>query len=161
MPKLKKINNPKKKSTRPSWEEYFLNIAEIVSSRSTCDRLHVGAVIVKNKAILSTGYNGSPRGLPHCDDIGHEIAGGHCVRTIHAEANALVQAARHGTAVDGATLFLTNSPCYDCFKMIVNAGIKEVIYENFYMSRYEASKKVLALAKKAQVKINCFKKKHA
>lgn len=147
----------KVKNKRLSWEEYFLKVAEVVSSRSTCDRLHVGAVIVKNKTILSTGYNGSPRGLPHCDDVGHEIADGHCVRTIHAEANALVQAARHGTAVDAATLFLTNSPCYDCFKMIVNAGIKEVVYENFYMSRYEASEKVLELAKKTGVKIKCFK----
>ncbi len=148
----------KTKNKRPSWEEYFLNIAEIVSTRSTCDRLHVGAIIVKNKTILSTGYNGAPRGLAHCDDVGHEIVEGHCVRTIHAEANALVQAAAHGTAVFGASLFLTNSPCYDCFKMIVNAGITEVIYKNFYMSRYEASERVLRLAKKAKVKIISFGK---
>lgn len=147
----------KTKNKRPSWERYFLSIAETVSSRSTCDRLHVGAVIVRNKTILSTGYNGAPRGLSHCDDTGHEIVDGHCIRTIHAEANALVQAARHGIVVEGATLFLTNSPCYDCFKMLVNAGIKEVIYENFYMSRYEASAKVLELARKAKVKIRRFK----
>ncbi|MDI6734095.1 MAG: dCMP deaminase family protein [Patescibacteria group bacterium] len=153
MPKPKRINNQEKKNKRPSWKEYFLSVAKIASSRSTCDRLRVGAVIVKNKAILSTGYNGSSRGLPHCDDVGHEISDGHCIRTIHAEANALVHAARHGIAIDGATMFLTNSPCYDCFKMIVNAGIKEVVYSGFYMSRYGASKKVLDLAKKAGVKI--------
>src|SRR3989344_2894887 len=88
-----------KNNKRPSWEEYFLNIATMVASRSTWERRRVGAVVVKNKNILSTGYNGSSRGLPHCDEVGHELVAGHCVRTIHAEANALVQAARHGTAV--------------------------------------------------------------
>jgi len=130
-----------------------LNIATMVASRSTCERRRVGAVVVKNKNILSTGYNGSSRGLPHCDEVGHELVAGHCVRTIHAEANALVQAARHGTAVEGATIFLTDSPCYDCFKMIVNSGIREVIYSDFYMSRYDASDKIFDLAKKAGVKV--------
>ncbi len=161
MPKPKQKTAREKKPVRPSWEQYFLSIAQIISRRSTCDRRRVGAVVVKNKAILSTGYNGSSRGLPHCDDVGHEIVDGHCVRTIHAEANALVHAARHGVAVDGATMFLTNSPCYDCFKMIVNAGIEEVIYSDFYMSRYEASKRVFELAKKAGVKIKCTKIKEA
>ena len=145
-----------KKHTRPSWNEYFLRIAEILATRSTCDRRNVGAVLVKNKAILSTGYNGAPRGLAHCDDAGHEIVEGHCVRTVHAEANAIVQAARHGISVDGAIMYLTNSPCYDCFKMMVNGGVKEVIYRDFYMSRYEASGAVLKLAKKAGVKITRF-----
>ena len=134
-------------------DDYFFDIAKIVAERSTCDRRHVGAVIVRDKVILSTGYNGAPRGLEHCDDVGHEIVDGHCVRTIHAETNAIVQAARNGVAVMGGTIYLTNSPCYDCFKMIVNAGIKEVYYDEFYMSRYEASKRVLDLAKKAKVKI--------
>lgn len=149
MTKLKKFG----KSNRPSWDEYFLEIAKVVAKRSTCDRSHVGAVIAKNKVILSTGYNGAPRGLPHCDDIGHEIVDGHCIRTAHAEANAIAQAAKNGASIEGASLYLTISPCYDCFKMIVNAGIKEVIYDSFYMSRYNASKAVLTLAKKAGVKI--------
>lgn len=142
-----------RKIKRPSWDEYFFKIAEMVASRSTCDRCHVGAVIVKNKVILSTGYNGAPRGLPHCDDIGHEIIDGHCIRTVHAEANAIAQAARNGASVDGSHIYLTNSPCYDCFKMIVNSGISEVKYKDFYMSRYGASKAVLTLAKKSGVKV--------
>ena len=125
----------------------------MVASRSTCDRCHIGAVIVKNKVILSTGYNGAPRRLPHCDDIGHEIVGGHCIRTVHAEANAIAQAARNGLSIDGACIYLTNSPCYDCFKMIINSGVSEVKYKNFYMSRYEASKAVFTLAKTSGVKI--------
>ena len=151
---LKKV----KKSARPSWDEYFLEIAKVVAKRSTCDRAHVGAVIAKNKVILSTGYNGAPRGLAHCDDIGHEIVAGHCIRTIHAEANAIAQAARNGAPIEGATIYLTISPCYDCFKMMINAGIKEVIYKDFYMSRYGLSKAVLTLSKKAGVKITEFKK---
>jgi len=146
------------KSARPSWDEYFLEIAKVVAKRSTCDRANVGAVIAKNKVILSTGYNGAPRGLAHCDDVGHEMVDGHCIRTAHAETNAIAQAAKNGTPIEGASIYLTISPCYDCFKMMVNAGIKEVIYGNFYMSRYEASKAVLALAKKAGVKIVEFKK---
>src|SRR3989344_4813736 len=142
-----------KKNKRPSWDEYFIKIAEHVGSRSTCDRAHVGAVITKNNVIMSTGYNGAPRGLPHCDDIGHEIVGGHCVRTVHAEANAIAQAARNGLSIDGACIYLTNSPCYDCFKMIINSGVSEVKYKNFYMSRYEASKAVFTLAKTSGVKI--------
>ncbi len=138
---------------RPSWDEYFMNIAKDVSARATCDRLHVGAVIVKDHVILSTGYNGAARGLPHCDEIGHEIVDGHCVRTVHAEANAILQAAKHGASIGGATLYVTNSPCYDCFKMIVNSGIVRVLYGSFYMGRYEASEKVLELAKSAGVEI--------
>lgn len=145
--------NKKPVRTRPSWHKYFLKIAEIVASRSTCDRRNVGAVLVRNKVILSTGYNGAPRCMAHCDERGHEIVEGHCVRTVHAEANSLVQAARNGIAVEGATMYLTHSPCYDCFKMMVNAGIGEVYYSDFYMSRYEASAQVLKLAKKAGVKI--------
>lgn len=144
-------------SKRPTWDEYFLKIAEIIGSRSTCDRAHVGAVITKSKVILSTGYNGAPRGLPHCDDIGHEIVDGHCIRTVHAEANAIAQAARNGAAIEGATIYLTISPCYDCFKMMVNAGIQGVVYKQFYSSRYGLSKAVLDLSKKTGVKIKVFK----
>lgn len=140
-------------SNRPPWDEYFLEIAKVIAKRSTCDRARVGAVISRNKVILSTGYNGAPRGLPHCDDVGHEMVDGHCIRTAHAEVNAIAQAAKNGIPIEGATMYLTISPCYDCFKMLVNAGIKEVIYDSFYMSRYGASKAVLTLAKKAEVKI--------
>ena len=153
------LKKKSKKPTRPSWDEYFLEIAKVVSTRSTCDRANVGAVIAKNKVILSTGYNGAPRGLPHCDDIGHEIVDGHCIRTIHAEANAIAQAARNGAPIEGATIYLTISPCYDCFKMMINGGIKEVIYKEFYMSRYGLSKAVLDLSKKTGVKINAYKNK--
>lgn len=143
---------------RPSWDEYFLEIAKVVSQRSTCDRLHVGAVIVKNNVILSTGYNGAAKGLAHCDDAGHEIVDGHCVRTVHAECNAILQAARHGASIDGATLFVTHSPCYDCFKMIVNAGIIKVVYGDLYKGRYGASEKAFELAKGAGVEIVRFAK---
>ena len=119
--KIKMTKSKSKPNKRPSWDEYFLEIAKVVSKRSTCDRANVGAVISKNKVILSTGYNGAPRGLPHCDDVGHEIVDGHCIRTAHAEANAIAQAAKNGTPIEGASIYLTVSPCYDCFKIIVNS----------------------------------------
>jgi dCMP deaminase len=109
-----------------------MNIAREVATRSTCDRKHVGAVIVRGKTILSTGYNGSVRGMHHCDEIGHEMKNGHCVRTIHAEANAVVQSARNGVRIDEAEIYVTASPCYDCFKMIANAGIASIYYSEFY-----------------------------
>ncbi|QQG50367.1 MAG: dCMP deaminase family protein [Candidatus Berkelbacteria bacterium] len=109
-----------------------MNVARVVATRGTCDRKHVGAVIVRDRVILSTGYNGSIRGLPHCDEIGHDMVNGHCVRTIHAETNALVQAARNGVAVDGAEIYITASPCWECFKLLANAGIKKIVYGEFY-----------------------------
>ena len=109
-----------------------MNIANEVATRSTCDRKHVGAVIVRDKTILSTGYNGSIRGLKHCDEAGHEMENTHCVRTIHAEANAIVQAARNGVQIDKSEIFITASPCYDCFKMIANSGITTIHYGEFY-----------------------------
>jgi dCMP deaminase len=118
--------------SRASWDEYFMNIARAVATRSTCSRKHVGAVMVRDKVILSTGYNGSVRGLPHCDEVGHMIEDGHCVRTIHAEANAIIQAATHGTRLVGAAVYVTASPCWSCFKMIANAGIKRIVYGEFY-----------------------------
>ena len=105
-----------------------MNIAKEVATRSTCDRKNVGAVIVREKTILSTGYNGSIKGLDHCDDTGHEMENTHCVRTIHAEANAIVQAARHGIRIDDSEIFVTASPCYDCFKMIANSGINKIYF---------------------------------
>jgi dCMP deaminase len=117
---------------RISWENYFMNIAREVATRATCDRKRVGAVIVRRRTILSTGYNGSLRGLPHCDEVGHEMENGHCVRTVHAEANAIVHAARHGISVEGAEIYITASPCYNCFKLIVNSGITKIYYGEFY-----------------------------
>jgi len=149
MPKEKKKYSEK----RPSWDEYFMEMAKIVATRATCDRLHVGAVIVRDRIVLSTGYNGAPRGLDHCDDSGHELSDGHCVRTVHGEANAIAQAAKSGTSIDSATLYTTASPCYDCFKLLINAGIKKVICGSFYSGRYGMSKNVLRLAKGAGVEI--------
>jgi dCMP deaminase len=119
-------------SERVSWDAYFMNIAREVATRSTCSRKHVGAVIVRDKVILSTGYNGSIRGMPHCDEAGHMMEDGHCVRTIHAEANAVIQAATHGTRIEGAAIYVTASPCWSCFKMIANAGLRRVVYGEFY-----------------------------
>tara|TARA_Y100001970_G_scaffold290102_1_gene422587 strand:+ start:5920 stop:6348 length:429 start_codon:yes stop_codon:yes gene_type:complete len=117
---------------RISWENYFMNIATEVATRSTCDRKHVGAVIVREKTILSTGYNGSIKGLPHCDEAGHEMVDGHCVRTTHAEANAIVQAAKNGVEINLSEIYVTASPCYSCFKLIANAGIKTIYYKELY-----------------------------
>ncbi|TSC91326.1 MAG: cytidine and deoxycytidylate deaminase zinc-binding domain-containing protein [Parcubacteria group bacterium Licking1014_17] len=149
------------KKKRPDWDAYFMEIAQMVATRATCNRgtdlkymsgfKGVGAVITKDRVLLSTGYNGSPRGMPHCDDKGHEMVGGHCIRTIHSEANAIAQAAKNGVAIDGGTLYTTASPCYDCLKLIINSGIKKLVYGQFYDSRYGMSKKVLDLAKKAKL----------
>ena len=117
---------------RVSWETYFMNIAKEVATRSTCDRKNVGAVIVRDKTILSTGYNGSIKGLPHCDDAGHEMVDGHCIRTTHAEANAIVQAAKNGVKINESEIYVTASPCYNCFKLIANAGIKIILYQELY-----------------------------
>ncbi len=117
---------------RASWDEYFMSIGKEVATRATCDRKHVGAVIVRDRSILATGYNGSIRGLPHCDEEGHLMQDGHCVRTIHAEANAVIQAARNGVRIDGADIYVTASPCFSCFKMIANAGIRRIAYGEFY-----------------------------
>ena len=130
----------KKKLKRPTWDEYFLKTAHLVSQRSTCLRRQVGAVLVKDKRILATGYNGAPCGLAHCEDTGclreklgvpsgerHELC-----RGLHAEQNVLLQAALHGVSVAGSSLYITNAPCSICAKMIINAGIKEIIYEGNY-----------------------------
>ncbi len=125
---------------RPSWEEYFMEIAELVAKRSTCLRRQVGAVLVKDKHILATGYNGAPAGLPHCAEVGclreqrgipsgtqHEIC-----RGIHAEQNAIIQAALHGVSTAGGTIYCTHQPCILCAKMIINAGIERVVFAGEY-----------------------------
>ena len=120
---------------RVSWKDYFMNIAREIATRSTCGRKHVGAVIVREKTILSTGYNGSIKGLSHCDEVGCEMVDGHCVRTTHAEANAIVQAAKNGIQINQSEIYVTASPCYDCFKLIANAGINVIYYDEFYRDK--------------------------
>jgi len=117
---------------RKSWDDYFLDLANLVATRSTCDRLHVGCVIVKDKRILATGYNGSPAGRPHCDDIGHILEDNHCVATIHAEINAIAFAAQYGTPLNGSTIYLTHSPCWPCTKALFSAGIKTIMFKEEY-----------------------------
>jgi dCMP deaminase len=117
---------------RVPWDVYFMNIAQVVASRSTCQRKFVGAVIVRDKTILSTGYNGSIRGMPHCTEVGHMMENDHCVATIHAEANAIIQAAKNGVTIDGASIYVTASPCWNCFKQIANAGVRRIVYGEFY-----------------------------
>jgi len=121
-----------KKMDRPAWDKYFMEIAKQVATRSTCERKQVGAVIVRDKNILSTGYNGSIRGLSHCDEVGHLMENGHCVRTIHAEINAVAQAAKNSVGIDNAEMYTTSSPCWPCFKVIANSGIKKINYSEFY-----------------------------
>lgn len=124
------------KHQRPSWDEYFLNLVSVVGSRGTCDRGRSGCVIVRDKRILCTGYVGSPIGTKHCDEIGHEMhtvthengeQTRHCIRTTHAEQNAIANAARFGVALEGGTLYCHMTPCYVCAKMIINSGIKRVV----------------------------------
>ena len=125
---------------RPSWETYFMDIAALVAKRSTCLRRSVGAVIIKDKRILTTGYNGAPSGIQHCLEIGclraeMNVASGErheLCRGIHAEQNAIIQAAFHGVSIRGATLFCTNLPCSICAKMIINAGIEKIYYRSGY-----------------------------
>ena len=126
---------------RPSWDEYFLEIMDTVAKRASCDRGRSGCVIVKDNRILATGYVGAPAGVQSCDDVGHEMhkvvqADGtesmHCIRTAHAEQNAIVHAARTGVPLLGGTLYCNMTPCYACAKMIINAGIKKVIARNYY-----------------------------
>ena len=119
-------------ATRAGWDEYFMKIAVDVASRSTCDRKHVGSVIVRDRNILSTGYNGSIAGMPHCDEVGHMMENDHCIATIHSEANAIIQAAKNGVCINGASLYTTASPCWNCFKIIINAGMKRIFFGEFY-----------------------------
>jgi len=109
-----------------------MGIAEQVARRSTCNRAQVGAIIVRQKRILTTGYNGAPRGMPHCTEAGCEIVDGHCVRTIHAEQNAIIQAAVHGVSIEGGDIYTTHHPCVTCAKMIINAGLRRVVYSSVY-----------------------------
>lgn len=125
---------------RPSWDDYFMHITREVAKRSTCLRRQVGAILVKDKHILSTGYNGAPRGLPHCEEVGclreqNDIPSGEraeLCRGLHAEQNAIIQAAVHGISIPGATLYCTTQPCILCAKMLINAGVIRIVYEGPY-----------------------------
>jgi len=128
-------------SERPTWHQYFLTITRQVAERSTCLRAKVGAVIVRDKNILATGYNGAPAGLPHCTDVGCLIYRSqtplgdteeNCFRTIHAEINAIAQAAKNGSAIRDGSIYITHSPCFHCFKTLVNTGIKHIYFERPY-----------------------------
>ncbi len=135
------------KYQRPSWDDYFMEVADAISKRATCDRGRSGCVIARDKQLLVTGYVGSPQGLPHCDDIGHQMKKvihedghitQHCVRTVHAEQNAICQAARQGISIDGATLYCRMTPCRTCAMLIINCGIVRVVCENRYHSADES-----------------------
>lgn len=118
---------------RLSWQEYFMNLAMTVSQRGTCDRAYVGCLIVnKENRIVSTGYNGSIKGNPHCDEIGHTMRDGHCIATIHAEMNALLYCAKEGISVNGCIAYVTHFPCLNCTKSLIQAGISKIYYNNAY-----------------------------
>lgn len=157
------MKNEEQKYHRPSWDEYFMSIAELVGSRGTCDRGRSGCVIVRDKRILVTGYVGSPAGLPHCDEVGHEMhkvvnedgsTSEHCIRTAHAEQNAIAQAAKIGISVDGATVYCHMTPCYTCAKILINAGIKKVVAAK----DYHASKRTKEIFESCGLKLQIINK---
>ena len=142
-----------RKHYRPSWDDYFMAIARIIAARGTCDRLYAGSVLVKNNRIIASGYNGSPAGLKHCDDVGHLLEDGHCVRTIHGEHNSLLQAARQGgTSTEGSTMYTKYSPCIHCTKYIIAGGIKRVVIGKVYRNP-----KALEMLKEAGVEVQIYK----
>lgn len=147
------------KKVRLSWDEYFLEIMDAVSKRGTCDRGYAACVVVKDKRIVATGYSGAPAGLPHCDEVGHEMhevinldgtRSNHCIRTSHAEQNAIAQSARFGIAIDGATIYVNMEPCYTCAKMIINAGIKRVVCRK----RYHRAQRTREILKEAGIQLD-------
>jgi dCMP deaminase len=149
------------KSRRPTWDEYFMELANAAAKRATCDRGRSGCVIVRDKQVLVTGYVGSPRGLPHCDDVGHLMKSvthdngtvtQHCMRTVHAEQNAICQAARRGIALDGGTIYCRMTPCRTCAMLIINCGIDRVVCEK----RYHAGQESEAMFRQAGVKLEYF-----
>ncbi|MBQ4477043.1 MAG: cytidine/deoxycytidylate deaminase family protein [Bacteroidales bacterium] len=147
-----------KKHVRPSWDEYFMQIANTVAQRATCDRGRSGCVIARDKQLLVTGYVGSPKGLPHCDDVGHQMRKvihedgsitNHCVRTVHAEQNAICQAAKLGISLQGSTLYCRMTPCRTCAMLIINCGITRVVCEKKYHDGAESE----AMFKQAGVEL--------
>ncbi len=118
--------------SRPTWDEYFVRIAQTVATRATCPRMSVGCVLVREHRILTTGYNGAPRGVVHCTDVGCILRDGHCARATHAEANAVVQGALHGIGLQGATAYCTHQPCVGCSKLLISAGVVKIVYVDAY-----------------------------
>lgn len=139
---------------RPNWDDYFMALARIVAMRGTCDRLRSGAVLVKKNRIISTGYNGSPPGLPHCDDdAGHLLEEGHCIRTIHGEHNSILQAATiSGANTEGSTMYSKYNPCMHCSKYVVAAGIKRVVVGKLYRGE-----KAVEYLKEAGIQVDIYK----
>ncbi len=136
---------------RPKWDVYFMRMAYLAASRASCDRKHVGAIIVSpDHRSVATGYNGAAAGMPSCDEVGHQMADNHCVRTLHAESNAIDYA---GRSAQGCTLYVTVTPCWDCAKRIVNAGIHRVVYDEHYESRYGKSQDVPDYLRQAGVEV--------
>jgi dCMP deaminase len=117
---------------RPSWDEYFLQIARTVATRATCPRARVGCVLTREHRILTTGYNGAPRGVEHCSEAGCIVVHDHCQRAVHAEANAIVQGALHGVGLAGATAYCTHEPCVNCSKLLISAGVRRIVYLTAY-----------------------------
>jgi dCMP deaminase len=117
---------------RPGWDEYFMKISHTVSTRATCPRASVGCVLTRGHRILTTGYNGAPRGVAHCMDVGCTLADGHCLRATHAEANAVVQGALHGVSLQDATAYCTHQPCVNCSKLLISAGVERIVYGQAY-----------------------------
>lgn len=117
---------------RPKWDHYYMAMAHMVAERSTCDRLRAGSVLVKDKRVIGTGYNGSPPGMEHCDDVGHLMHENHCIRTLHGEENTLLQAARLGIIAEGSTIYTTFSPCYHCLKKLIATGIRRIVAGQIY-----------------------------
>jgi dCMP deaminase len=137
--------------TRPKWDVYFERLAYLAATRASCDRKHVGAVIASpDHRVVATGYNGAPAGMDSCDEVGHQMVEGHCVRTLHAESNAIDYA---GRAAQGCTLYVTVTPCWDCAKRIINAGIMRVVYDEHYNSRYGKSQDVPEFLRQAGIEV--------
>ena len=161
MSNKKKSSKIESEYIRPSWDQYFMELANTAAKRATCDRGRSGCVIVRDKHVLVTGYVGSPMGLPHCDDVGHLLkkvthpngtVTQHCVRTVHAEQNAICQAARLGIALENATLYCKMTPCRTCAMLIINCGIKRVVCEKKYHAGAESEE----MFEQAGVKIDFF-----
>lgn len=134
---MEKTINSNILETRPSWDEYFMAQAQLISTRSTCDRAYVGCVLVRDNRIITSGYNGSISGSPHCSEVGHLMHEGGCKRTVHAEMNAILECAKEGIPTKGATAYVTHYPCPNCMRELNQAGIKEVVYLKEYAHRFE------------------------
>lgn len=139
---------------RPNRRAYFMKIAADVSTRATCDRAHVGAILVKGNRIIATGYNGSPHDLPHCDEVGHDMVDSHCVRTIHAEENAILQCAEVGVSAFGSTLYCTVHPCVRCASRLFQVGVRDVWYAREYSSMSQDDRQRIKVLADAGLSIN-------